>query len=69
MKLRRVEVFKENDWMITRLKELVEGDVFRMFDDDDPVKDKDGDEEWEVKDSPVQLKNKIWSVTTKSKGE
>ena len=63
--LRRVEVLRNQQYTVIRMKELKPGDIFRMF---NPSKASILDTidnvtvQWIVRDLPIHLDSSIWEV-------
>ena len=65
--IRTVQVYKENTWQETELKEIRDGDLFRIFEPDGtPVKSKYGEGEF-VADGDAFFDESlgVWSVETR----
>ena len=63
--LRKVEILVYNVWKETRFEDLKSGDIFRMFDGDDPVVGKgellEGTTEWKAA-CDSYLRDGVWTI-------
>ena len=60
----KVEVNKDGDWRSTKMFELKDGELFRMFDPetDEPYIGEEGLTEWVVFGEPYLNEDGIWTV-------
>lgn len=68
--LRRVERLREGKWVEVRMKELIPGDRFRMFEDDGETVSSQFGTEWYVTGIPKVMINEngvqTWGVAAKT---
>ncbi len=68
--LRRVERLREGQWVQVRMKDLIPGDRFRMFEDDGKTVSSEFGTEWYVTGIPKVMINEngvqTWGVASKT---
>ena len=75
-KLRTVQkLTREGGWLTVEMKDLIEGDTFRMYEPDDGepnaggvVANSEGETEWVVEGYPRLREDGIWEVSVRSDG-
>jgi hypothetical protein len=64
MKLRKVQVFKDDNWEDTEVQSLKKGDRFRMFEEDGTPVVWDVKTEFIASSNPTTV-NGVWGICTK----
>ena len=68
--IRKVEVFRDGNWLNTNFEDISINDTFRLFEDDGTlVKDKKGNTVFSASTNAYINKDQIWEVGVKEEGE
>jgi hypothetical protein len=63
--LRRVQLFKSDNWVDCKLQDIKSGNIFRMFESDgDTVKDNKGYTKFLAVSDPSKNREGIWSINS-----